>query len=662
MNATVTDIRSGARHLGGESHFVGGAVNYNEALGATAATANGHGKHTAKPEMTPEEKRIQAAEGTKNWLLMPWTLELGAILAGPIKFVFEKMKWTRGHVIFDALITNPIQALRKTTLGDIFHLRANYVEARAESVVAANEVASKIHTKWDGTKAAANATAKAEALAKKAKTLHGSAEVRGQGIASSKFITGLRKSGGEALDNFARTGFGQRIETGLQGFFNGRHKKLEAKHASKLEAAESAFTTEPKKGLGILPSSKGGAAVELGEHLEPHLAKLKEAPKLHLDPKGHVDHLNEVLEDLRKFTAKSAPKGSALANAQSRAGAVIKQLEDAVHHAGGVHLYNPENAASLRGMAKGLAKGLGRVPVFHALIAAGTVAGLTAVALNAHKESHEAKEAYQEIVADLGGDKNSPYLQSINNAYKQQKRDGVVKTGANTISEAATFGFIALPGGAAMAMMAPSMLPAVVPMFIKENELLNAYAALKQEEKGKVQLEPAQKLQCVKHLVAGLPSVASHGGVYNMLVTPVAEEIMNRKLSVKDTLQLINNDKEFTAIASAAAAKQKEAQAAAEAAKQATKTGKTATAVAPLEVNTDKPAEKAVVDANLQPQPVNNAVPVAGTASAAQQLSAKQSAEAAYMAAEKPASAKVTGADKVVLGKVDQSQLAMANV
>ena len=58
-----------------------------------------------------------------------------------IKFVFEKMKWTRGHVIFDALITNPIQALRKTTLADIFHLRANYVEARAESVVAANEVA-----------------------------------------------------------------------------------------------------------------------------------------------------------------------------------------------------------------------------------------------------------------------------------------------------------------------------------------------------------------------------------------------------------------------------------------------------------------------------------------------------------------------------------------
>jgi len=198
-------------------------------------------------------------------------------------------------------------------------------------------------------------------------------------------------------------------------------------------------------------------------------------------------------------------------------------------------------------------------------------------------------------------------------------------------------------------------------MFIKENEMLNAYAALKQEEKGKIQLEPAQKLQMVKHLVAGLPSVEAHGGVYNMLVTPVAEEIMNRKLSVKDTLRLINNDSEFTAIATAVAEKQKEALAAAKAAKTAkapyTKVAEKTTANSvPKMPEVVLPTTDAALTNTAGAADVN-----AAAVAATPQPSAKQSAEAAYMAAEKPQTAKVSVADNTLEGKIDESQLAVAN-
>ena len=655
MNSTITDIRGGAGHRAGEGHFTGHAVNDNDAMGAAANAANGARKQ-AKPELTKEEKRIQAAEGARGWLMMPWMLEFGIMLRGAVKGFFHLFKWTRGQVIFDALIINPLKALKETPISQILHLRGNYVEARAESVLEANKDAVRIGAKLDVHKA----TAKATALAEKATSLKASAKAGGTAIASNRFITGIRKSGGNAIDSFARTGVGQSIEKGLKGFFQGRHEKLTAKHASKIEAAQKAFTTEAPGMFGFL---KGGAAktvVEVGEHLQPHMEKLE---ALHantsLPHAERVSGLEGVLKDLTKFTQETGSKGDKVfVAAQQRAGGVIKHLEDALHHAKGAALYHPENTTGLRGMAKGLLVGIGKVPVFHALIAAGTVTGLAVVAMNANKEKHEAKEAYEQMTADLGGNTNSPYLQNVQKAYKQQKRDGFIKAGAGAISEASNIGFLALPGGAGMAMMAPQMLPAVLPMFIKENEMLNAYAALKQEEKGKIQLEPAQKLQLVKHLVAGLPSVEAHGGVYNMLVTPVAEEIMNRKLSVKDTLRLINNDSEFTAIATAAAEKQKAALDAAKAAKTphakmpetaaANPVPKTPEAVSPTN---DAALTNAAIAADV------NAAAITATP----QLSAKQSAEAAYMAAEKPQSAKVSVADKALEGKIDESQLAVVN-
>ena len=632
MGSSTAEIKKGVRHRAGGHSMHPAAVNDNDKdtlvaakhLSSDAVNDNEAFASASRAEKTKpgrEEKAINRVKTVQNWLFMPWNLELAAMVAGPVKWVFEKVKWTGGHVLFDALVINPMQALQKTTLGTLAHFRANYVGARAESVVAANDVASNIHQNWEGTKAA-KAKANAEELARKAKTLHSSANERGATIASSSFVSGIRKSVGNAIDSFARTGFGKSIEGGLKRFFDKRHAKLIGKHSAKMEAAHGAFSTELPKGFlkGLFGGAKSNALVEVGPHLQPHLDKLAAAPALHGDPQAHIHHVNQVLEDLREFAARSAPKGDiALVSAQQRAGAVVSHLEEMVHHAGGVHIYNPENAVSLRGMAKGLMASVGRVPVFHALVAAGTVAGLVAVTMTAKKESHEAKTAYGDMVDDLGGDAKSPYLQAVNNAYAKQKRGGVIKTGANAIAEAATLGMVALPGGAAMAMMAPSMLPAMVPMFVPENELLNAYAALKQEEAGKIQLEPAQKLQCVKHLVAGLPSVASHGGAYNVLVTPVAEEIMNRKLSVKDTLQLINNEQAFNAIASAAYAKQKEAQAASHA--------------------DHAPAK---------------------THEGGAMVSTKQSAESAYKAAEKPASSKVTGA-KEVQGKVNQNGLAMAN-
>ena len=637
MNTATTDLKAGAHQISGDRRL---------AAGSAGNAVDGSAQRSAKPVLTTEEKKINFWQNVEGWLMAPWNLEFGAMIAGIATGFFKMTKWTRGQVFFDALIMNPLKALRETPISKILHLRANYVQARADSVASANEMAASVGAKLDTKKA----KAAADGLAKKATELKASATATDTAISGSKMLTGLRAWVGKVIDGFAATGFGKSIEKNLRGFFEGRHAKLSSKYASKIDAAKAAFTTEPKKGFGIkdaLTGAKPKTDIAVGEHLKPHydaLAAIENDKSLsHAD---RVTKLEGILKDLTDLKAKKAPKGAvALESAQRRAGNIIQSIEEAIEHAKGAQLYHlPDEAKHLRGMAKGLLTAVGKIPTFHALIAAGTVVGLATVAMTGKKESNEAKQAYQGLVADLGGNEQSPYLQSVHKAYVQQKRDGVVKTGVSALSEAANFGFLALPGGAGMAMVAPQMMPMMLPMFVKENELLNAYAALKKEEQGQLPLEPAQKLQLVKQLVAVQPSVAAHGGVYNTLVTPVATEIMDRKLSVKDTLKLINNDVEFTAIASTAAQKQKAALAAA----QATKTPAPTTPEAPAQATGPQTPVKTAEAASVAPMAV---VPQATT---------PVSAEAAYMAAEKPVSAKINGADIALEGKVDNQQLAMA--
>ncbi len=92
-------------------------------------------------------------------------------------------------------------------------------------------------------------------------------------------------------------------------------------------------------------------------------------------------------------------------------------------------------------------------------------------------------------------------------------------------------------------------------LLINEQNSLQAYQVLKQAETGKIAIEPAQKQQMVCALIAAVPGIARQGGIYNRMVTPMAAELVEKNLPLREMVQTIASPEKMQALAESVQAK-----------------------------------------------------------------------------------------------------------
>jgi hypothetical protein len=186
------------------------------------------------------------------------------------------------------------------------------------------------------------------------------------------------------------------------------------------------------------------------------------------------------------------------------------------------------------------------------LIVGATAAGVGATLLTAKKESIEAKQAFEELKADVGSD-SSAFMQAVKHAYGAQRRGEIVGTGGQLVSDVAN-GAMGMSGHVEAAMMGVMALPMAIPMLVGDHPTLNAYKALKTG-----QLDGEQKMLAVKQLIAVLPTVPQHQNVFNRTVVSAAKEMVAQNMDAKAIVQLIADEAKFNAFLKELNAKQTEA-------------------------------------------------------------------------------------------------------
>lgn len=304
-------------------------------------------------------------------------------------------------------------------------------------------------------------------------------------------------------------------------------------------------------------------------------------------------------------TAKAGKLVSSGASAQNHAAEFAKPLTQAVEKFSqtGLAKAMPNILKSNLGKAGGMSS-------FAALMVAGVAAGVGATLFGARAESKEAKAAFGTLLADMGGNKESGFAKAVKASYASKGKWSSAKVGLEMVGSAAEGVMWAKPGFGGMALMGGMMLPQIGASLVPDSPVLGGYMALKQADAGALTLDTEARAQLIKQMIAVMPNVAAHGGLYHKLVAPMADTLVERKMSAAQVAQLLGNEQNFNAFADEIAAKQKAAQSVA----------------APSQVASPMPQTKA---------------------------------EAAYAATEKPAPM-VSGSHKAVQGTVAGHQLQIA--
>ena len=555
------------------SHVAGTGRN---AAGDAAAAAENHAAiQPAAPALTPEQARIQQLQSIRGTMTSPFMGEfLGMFAGGGLAWVAGKLNATRVQTVIHAVFSAPFKALRETTLGTWYKFPSHYMKEVSGHAADASRKAIERHAmkagiiskttenvadaikdiKPDAAKGAFEAQRWADKAASVEQSLMAKGEALNKGIVESGAVKSLRSRLGNMIDGIEKSAIGSKVHGVFDALMHNRSAAAVTKHTKHLAKIESALQSEPVgffKSIGNFFKGIKPATIPTDKnHLSPFIDSLKAAA----DTVGadKVTALNTIKADL-----EAAMRGNALPKeVLPRAENVIKSLKKALSSAEAVSWYEGAKGESLRTMVKAVGKAVGRVPVFSAIVGVGAVAGLGATYLSAKAESKEAKNTYQDLLAEVDGRADSGFMQAVRAAHKSQGKGHVVKTGMELVGGVADGAFMVLPGGGGAAMMGALMLPQLCGMLVPDNQVLGAYAALKKHDKGQLELKPSQRIDLTKQLIAVMPNVASHGGIYNRLVTPIAAEIHERKLNASQIVELLSNDTKFAALAAEVSAKQ----------------------------------------------------------------------------------------------------------
>lgn len=503
-----------------------------------AADAVGKAQRSSQAAVvTKDQARAATLQSVSSIAMAPTMIELGGMFGGgALGFLGLNKAASFMKVVFAA----PVEALRATALGDLMHLPANWFKAVAKHAPGMGARGER----W--AEAAQNKAARFEQLAS------------ARDAAAAKRTGDLFASVGKTLDGAQNTGAGGALHGFLSDVVQGRATAAGGRHAKALGAATEAATREGAgffKRIGHFVMRTKPALVEAGA-LAPALSQLQMANALQGAQKA--EHLGKLVSTLETQVAANAFSGEAL----HRANAVMKHATKAMKSAQAMDMF-AKAGGSAKTMLGVFAKAATRIPVFNAMVMVGVGTGVMALGLRARGESKQAKAAFNDLLADIGeAGRDSDFAKAVKMAHRSQNGWATAKAGLETVGQVADGMMWLAPGGVGAAVITAQMLPVALSALVSDNPLLAAYKGLQQHEAGTLKFEhPSQQLGLVKQLVAAMPAASVHKGMGNALVTQSATEMLERKMSVKQMVQLLSNDTQFTQFLAEVSAKN-EAQAA----------------------------------------------------------------------------------------------------
>ena len=336
-----------------------------------------------------------------------------------------------------------------------------------------------------------------------------------------------------------------KVEKSMKSLLEGGHEH--AGLQSIFDAPEAMAKKASESGKA-LDTEKHAIAVEQKKIFQPVFDLVKEAMEAK-DPTVRKQLLEKALAEVETIITTVTGENAKLAHGiRDGLKATLKTIGTLEHHVAAL-------SAGLHGQVKNLLRIAGKIPVFYAIVGAGVAAGAVASALTAGRDNKLAKKAIKEMADDIG-DANHPIVERASKLESKTAGRRWVSAGLNVAGD----GAMLAPVNGAMGMVAifgASQLPQLGQMMMPENQSLAAYMTLKKAEQGKLQLEPQQKVEMLRHLVTAVPAFSKHGGVNNALSAPVAVEIAKREMSVRDTMRFLANPDQFMKLVNDVAATQK---------------------------------------------------------------------------------------------------------
>ena len=217
---------------------------------------------------------------------------------------------------------------------------------------------------------------------------------------------------------------------------------------------------------------------------------------------------------------------------------------------------------------KAIPRSLGRMNLMHGAFAVASLGIIASKFLTTSRENRLEKVTLKDLAADVYGvsptQVNAEMLTGkdahplVQQAATMSARSIKGRSAYGAISNVAEVAGMATMNSTGGMMLMPYYMfgdKALKEMLIDERNPLQAYQVLKQAETEKIGIEPSQKQQMVCALIAAVPGIARQGGIYNRLVKPMAAELVEKKLSLRELVQTIASPEKIQALAESVQAK-----------------------------------------------------------------------------------------------------------
>jgi hypothetical protein len=346
-----------------------------------------------------------------------------------------------------------------------------------------------------------------------------------------------------AIDNVANAGGASSLNSMVGNVFNARHGRVVEQASNRILSAEASFSYAPRSFWQRLTRQAPVAAAvsqEVTAALTPALGHVKSA--MDVSGKEAVAALQKAAVELGMLAEKGAPE---IANHAASAGQAVNKALASASKA--VHLENVANGG-VAAWLKSAANSVGNMKLRTAIIGTAVLAGSAIAFLSARVQGKKEVAALADFKTDAGAD--SALAKAAEHSVKSGALGRYVGAGVSSAADSMMLSHD--PMRLIMPQMALSMAAG---QFGGSSKLLAAHQALKDNESGKAPLEPMAKFEAVKLLVAAVPAVEAAGGEYNRLTKPVAASIVEKNMSVKETMHLLNDAPAFNAFATEVKAK-----------------------------------------------------------------------------------------------------------
>lgn len=464
----------------------------------------------------------------------------------------------------DQWLRAPMHAMRNTTLDNIGSFTAN-VAAKGEEFT--GKAAGMAGSRGNNEAAKKILDTRTDKLAVKA--------ARANARVAEDIFSGIEKSEkrgfiGKMVDRFASWRLSSH-EAELA-------KYLDTVSMLEIEPISRGFASNFKSKAGVLAPSAIKYDAMVGAQIGVNIDTLKSTRDLGQFDQAIAGARAEMMSAYKSAAAASGETARLHMGRAQAFEAAMQNFAEAKISAQKTMQYSGIKGAKLGGLFKALPKLGGKLSIWSAVIGAGLAAGTAATWMMSKRDNRVAAESLKELAGDvygvpseqvtkemLEGPNAHPLMQQASKMHHSQARGRYASSAVYTAGNMVTGGTLRASGignianYSPYAMVADMTLPQLGDMLVPENSTLNAYAVLKQSDKGAVALQPNDKVTLVRQLMAAVPAVAKHAGVDNKMTTAVATEIVNTHKSTAEIVKTLADPQKFVAISQSIIAREVEA-------------------------------------------------------------------------------------------------------